>query len=528
MNNFYTLIYVSKHLKNKFSSSRFISAYSPHRNVWEGYFDNGRETFRLIFSANAQETALFSNKYKSPKKSNVVTFFESLYDFNVINVTMPEQDRFIRLHFDNGHILLFQLFGNKPNLYHVKNGVIQDAFKNPDEMIGTPAPEPRPPQPPKSVETYKSVKQAVVKTDPAFPRHLIKPVKNHYRLDTADTEKIKSAITTLSDAMRNRAEFRVLESGNLCLIPTGLLHLPEKKVFDNINDAVQYVYYRTSHERRLSARLQKTEPLIEKRIKQHEKTVQQLEGADKALERADEYENTGHILMANAHMENDTYSDTVTLPDFYDNNKPKKISLKPELSIAENAQNYYEKASKARKRVEESKKREQQIKKELQELKNLNESLQNVDNLYDLEDWEKEHSGQLQKLNLFSQKQEREQLPFRRTTIDNYEVWIGKNARSNDKLTSMAHKEDIWLHARGVGGSHVVIRMENNKNMPQKSTILKAASLAAWHSKARGSGLAPVIYTKRKYINKPKGAPDGSVTVQKENVEMVQPRKDVQ
>jgi len=92
----------------------------------------------------------------------------------------------------------------------------------------------------------------------------------------------------------------------------------------------------------------------------------------------------------------------------------------------------------------------------------------------------------------------------------------------------MAHKEDIWLHARGVGGSHVVIRMENNKNMPQKSTILKAASLAAWHSKARGSGLAPVVYTKRKYVNKPKGAPAGSVTVQKENVEMIQPKKDVQ
>lgn len=527
MNNFYTLIYVRKHLKTKFSSSRFVSAYSPHRNVWEGYFDNGRETCRLIFSANAQETALFSNKYKSPKKSNVVTFFESLYDLNVTDVTMPEQDRFIRLHFENENILLFQLFGNKPNLFHIKDGVIIDAFKNPDEMIDTRAPEARPPQTPKSVEKYKSVKQAVIKTDPAFPRHLIKPVEDHYRLDTADPGKIKSVITALSEAMKNRAEFRVLENGHLCLVPSGLLPLPEKKVFDNVNDAVQYVYYRTSHERRLTARLQTIEPLIEKRIKQHEQTVQQLEGAEKALERADEYENTGHILMANAHMENETYSDIITLRDLYDNNKPKKISLKPELSIAENAQNYYEKASKARKRVEESKKREKQIKKELQELRSLRESLQTIDNLYDVEEWEKEHREQLQNLHLYSQKQSHEQLPFRRTTIDNYEVWIGKNARSNDKLTSMAHKEDIWLHARGVGGSHVVIRMENSKNMPQKSTILKVASLAAWHSKARGSGLAPVIYTKRKYINKPKGAPAGSVTVQKENVEMVQPRKDV-
>ncbi len=527
MNNFYTLIYITRHLKNKFSSAKFVSSYSPHRNVWEGYFDNGRETFRLIFSANAQETALFTNQYKSPKKSNVVTFFESLYDFNVTNVTMPQHDRYIRIHFEDDSSLLFQLFGNKPNLYHVKEGVIQDSFKNPDEMIGEPAPEPRPPQPPKSVQSYKSVKQAIIKTDPAFPRHLIKPVEKYYKLDTADTEKIKSVVTTLTGAMKKRAEFRVIESGNLCLIPADLLPVPEKKVFDNINDAVQYVYYRTSHERRLSARMQTIEPLIEKRISQHEKTVQQLEGADKALERADEYEKTGHILMANAHLENGTYSDTITVNDFY-NNKPKKISLKPELSIAENARIYYEKASKAKKRVEESKRREKQIKKELEELKYLRKSLQSVDKLYELEEWEKEHRDQLQSLHLFSQNQVREQPPFRRTVIDGYEVWVGKNARSNDKLTSMAHKEDIWLHARGVGGSHVVIRMENNKNMPQKSTILKAASLAAWHSKARGSGLAPVVYTKRKYVNKPKGAPAGSVTIQKENVEMIQPKKDVQ
>jgi len=527
MNNFYSLIYIIKHLKNKFSSANFVSSYSPYRNVWEGYFDNGQQTFRLIFSANSQETAIFTNKYKSPKKSNVVTFFESLYDCNVTNVTMPRHDRFISLHLDNGSELLFQLFGNQPNLYHVENGIIRDAFKNPDNLAGKYAPEPRPPKPPKFADRYKSVKQAIIQTDPAFPRHLIKPVENHFNLEPNHTGRIESVIDSLTDAMKNRAEFRVLVNGNLCLIPNDLLPLPNKKIFDNINDTVQFVYYKTSHERRLSAKLQTIEPLLNKRIKQQERTLKQLESADKTLERADEYENTGHLLMANAHLDSDNHTDTLTVRDFYRNNQERKISIKPEMSIAENAQYYYEKASKAKRRVNESKKRKKQIKKELEMLKELEKSLQSVDKLFELEEWEKNHQEKLQELQVISQKQNREKLPFRKTRIDGYEVLIGKNARSNDILTTKAHKEDVWLHARGVGGSHVVIKMDNNKHMPQKSTILKAASLAAWHSKARGSGLAPVIYTKRKYVHKPKGAPAGTVTVQKENVEMVEPRKEV-
>uniref|UniRef100_UPI003568162F NFACT RNA binding domain-containing protein n=1 Tax=Fodinibius sp. TaxID=1872440 RepID=UPI003568162F len=89
--------------------------------------------------------------------------------------------------------------------------------------------------------------------------------------------------------------------------------------------------------------------------------------------------------------------------------------------------------------------------------------------------------------------------------------------------TSLAHKEDIWLHARGVGGSHVVIRMGNQKDYPPKRVILQAAGYAAFYSKARGMKTAPVMYTKRKYVRKPKGSPPGSVVLEREEVEMVPP-----
>src|SRR5699024_3493482 len=96
-------------------------------------------------------------------------------------------------------------------------------------------------------------------------------------------------------------------------------------------------------------------------------------------------------------------------------------------------------------------------------------------------------------------------------------------ANTKDQLTSLDHKDDIWLHARGVGGSHVVIRMGNQKDYPPKQVILQSAGYAAYYSKAKGMKTAPVMYTKRKYVRKPKGAQPGAVIVEREEVVMVPP-----
>jgi predicted ribosome quality control (RQC) complex YloA/Tae2 family protein len=85
-----------------------------------------------------------------------------------------------------------------------------------------------------------------------------------------------------------------------------------------------------------------------------------------------------------------------------------------------------------------------------------------------------------------------------------------------------AHKADMWLHARGVGGSHVVIRHQSGKKIPA-DVLEYAAQLAAHFSKGRTDSLCPVIYTERKYIRKPKGSAPGQVAVEKEKVLMVKP-----
>lgn len=104
--------------------------------------------------------------------------------------------------------------------------------------------------------------------------------------------------------------------------------------------------------------------------------------------------------------------------------------------------------------------------------------------------------------------------PFRRfTSLDGLPIFVGRNARENDELTfGLAKSEDLWLHARGTPGSHVVVRLEKGAEVPPE-TLRDAATLALLYSGLKKSGKGDVIYTKRKWVKKAKGQAAGAVTV---------------
>jgi len=111
--------------------------------------------------------------------------------------------------------------------------------------------------------------------------------------------------------------------------------------------------------------------------------------------------------------------------------------------------------------------------------------------------------------------------PFRRYRIDGrWEVWVGRSSEENDALTHRAsHPRDLWLHAQGVGGSHVVLRTGGRPQAVPRTVLEKAAALAALHSKARHSALVPVIWTERRYVRRPRKAPPGTaVCLQEQNL----------
>ncbi len=107
--------------------------------------------------------------------------------------------------------------------------------------------------------------------------------------------------------------------------------------------------------------------------------------------------------------------------------------------------------------------------------------------------------------------------PYRRfVSAEGFDIFVGKNARDNDELTfHVANPDDLWLHARGTSGSHVVIHLGKGLAAPPE-TLKDAAVLALLYSDLKKSGKGEVIYTHKKYVRKAKGQKPGAVTVTRE------------
>jgi predicted ribosome quality control (RQC) complex YloA/Tae2 family protein len=112
------------------------------------------------------------------------------------------------------------------------------------------------------------------------------------------------------------------------------------------------------------------------------------------------------------------------------------------------------------------------------------------------------------------------------TSADGLSILVGKTAKDNDHLTlKIAKPDDLWLHARGTPGSHVVVRLEKGTTVPPE-TLKDAATLTLWFSDLRKSGKGEVIYTLRKFVRKSKGLKPGAVMVEREKSLWIELKED--
>ena len=117
--------------------------------------------------------------------------------------------------------------------------------------------------------------------------------------------------------------------------------------------------------------------------------------------------------------------------------------------------------------------------------------------------------------------------PYRKfESFDGIPILVGKSAKDNDALTlNVAKPDDLWLHARGTPGSHVVVRLDKGVQVSHE-TLRDAAALALWYSDLRKSGKGEVIYTYRKFVKKGKGLKPGAVMVEREKSVWIEVKPD--
>jgi predicted ribosome quality control (RQC) complex YloA/Tae2 family protein len=217
-------------------------------------------------------------------------------------------------------------------------------------------------------------------------------------------------------------------------------------------------------------------------------------------------------------------SERIVLPDLFGSGGDVEIALDPALTRYENAARLYDKARRSRRAREEAESRLKAAAEETRTSQRLLQELRLVTDRDELREFRNRHAGRLEPFEAGSTAPD-PGVPFRRYVLEaGYEVWVGRNAKQNDRLTfGAARKYDFWLHARGVGGSHVLLRRPRRSEVPPRHLIERAAAIAAFHSKARGSALVPVIVVERKFVRKAKGGAAGAVIVDREDVVIVEP-----
>lgn len=108
---------------------------------------------------------------------------------------------------------------------------------------------------------------------------------------------------------------------------------------------------------------------------------------------------------------------------------------------------------------------------------------------------------------------------------DGWFVLVGRSNKENDEITfRVAAPTDIWMHAQGVAGSHVILKSTGTPGNPPEGILEQAAAVAAHYSKAKHSSLVPVIYTQRKYVRKPRGSKPGQVVCEREKTIFAKPQ----
>lgn len=208
----------------------------------------------------------------------------------------------------------------------------------------------------------------------------------------------------------------------------------------------------------------------------------------------------------------------------YEADKPELvIALDPMQTPLENAQRYFERYNKAKRALDDVPDRIKVTEAELQFLEQLESDIDMASNWPDIE----EVQGSLQAGGYWQGKAAvrsgAKSAPLRIVTPDGYVIWVGRNSRQNDQVTfDKGSPVDLWLHARGVPGAHVIIK-NDGRRIPE-SAVEAAAALAAYYSANKNEGKVIVDVTERRHVRKIKGAGPGMVTYQNEETRTVAPR----
>lgn len=520
--NYYFLRQLAPALTARLRGCRVASCFSQEKDELVLGLLNERGTeFWLKAQLGAAFPALALPEGFHRARQNSVDLLPELLGRTVAHVAAWPQDRVLQFTFaEDGATLAFKLYGPRPNaIFRPTPSAPAQLFHQRYAADATLA-RPPAPTPPATAEAAAEAGPAG-KLPPALADLPGRFLREQRGYDPAPLAHKQQLVAELLRELENPAHYYIIYLDGrtrLSLVPLGeiLETLPGTDPIGALRRFVPLALAR----RALETERRQLRQLLERRADEAATSAQLAGQRLHALAHEAGYRHRADLIMANLHAIAPGATELEVI-DFY-TNEPTTLKLKPLEKPQRTAENLYRKAK--NQQIEEKQLQTRIARRETEALQAL-EQLEALDTqpalqeLRGLRTWRKQHGLDP----TATPDKMANELPFKVFEDHGFTILVGRNAQNNDLLTQKyAHKDDLWLHAKDVTGSHVVIRHRAGQPVPE-SVVERAAQLAGWYSRRQHDSLCPVTVTPKKFVRKPKGALPGQVVVERERVVLVVP-----
>ncbi|MGA9117196.1 MAG: NFACT RNA binding domain-containing protein [Bacteroidota bacterium] len=486
----------------------------------------GPETPSLVISCLPGHGALYLHPSFSRARRNSAPLFPLLCGRRIQEVSIHPSDRILLVALEGDLRLLVRMFHADSNVLLLDPaGTVTDSFLHPRRLRGTRLLLEDPSTGPDPLEALDAAlggeaatyEEALRKTLPTLGSRLLSEVLHRSAVSGPPSpERVHAAAAAVLAELETPAPLVYRREEAPLFSPIILLQFGEEAPFrfEDVHEAIRFVHSRRDAGRFLE---EKKKPLVQAartRLERTRRALGALEAAQTEGSRAGHYERWGHLLLT--HLPSlGPGAASVRLPD---GEGETEIPLEPGLSAAQNAGRFFSKARAAREREKHGLARRAHLEAALRREEEAVAALDQARSVRALREAGAAISPR-------TPQPGTERIPFRVFRVEGgFEVWAGKNGANNDLLTlRYARPGDLWFHARGSGGSHVILRTATARGEPGRKALEEAAAIAAHYSRMRKAQNVPVAFTLRKHVRKPKGAPAGTVLLERERVLFVRP-----
>lgn len=530
----------------------FISdCFTQEKNILMFECTASRHEIWLECSVDAQYGAVFLKKDFARARRNSMDFFPQLIGQQIKDITLHPTDRILNIRTNNyllhilcfsggsGNILLYDAQAHYVDAYKPKN-LTSEKLREIDNVITgidsthfhinslTTESElteyllSHLPTTIQSNELQKSLLSIMPELGKYYCDYILKNYDSNTDKESIDFTVLSQSILNCYKECSTSTKFLCLYNGKDYTFSLLNFDTSSSIVFSasSVSEGIRRTISFRKREQRRNELFVRLNNILEQKLKRLRRTIDLLENEELSQERLQHYRLWAEILISLPNGKVKPESNTFETHD-WDNNTI-VIPVSQEKTIIENAERYYEKIRSAQTASKIRKQRLPKYKKEYEQLYAYREVIQHNPTIDDLEKISQQLSVPIKK-SMDTNKNSGSK--FRTFPLDDgFVLYVGKNAANNDELTmKFAKQNDIWLHARGVSGSHAILKI-TGKEKPTKRILEQAAEITAYYSSARNASYTPVAYTERKYVRKPKGANPGAVVIEREKVIMVSPK----